>query len=424
MTMTIRLNRSAALVLLALVGCALVVSACAGSVSSSATGSVPTVLRAYHPPANGCGSYSAAMPKDPDGLIASLDAEHRAAYPGYSAYDPSGLSVIKSAWADWKPSHPAPYRIAISWSALVSDFQVQMVRLLQKQLTQAGFQVTLRTTAQLDVGQQLSQFHSLVLGKPDLIILETPSPDAFIGPVDSAARQGIPTISFDGYVASPNAVDLDINFYLAHAEMTSAVARVLNGKGNVIYLHSISGVTIDSDAKAAWDAILARCPGMHKVGEVYGGFSDSLAKSELLRFLATHPQPVRAVLPTAAMSVGALKAFIQTGRGVPVVTDVGPTDAHVAYVNEQKNVPYIGVAFTPVANAAGIVDVARRMLDGQGVRMNVLLDRAPLVTNFNVERWTLSGWTLNSTGVAPGLRSDFFTDHYLAGFFAHPRPLE
>jgi ribose transport system substrate-binding protein len=410
---------------LAAAACAVAVGGCAGHSTSSPTSSTAaSVLNGFHVPSSGCGSFSARMPADPQGLIASLDAQHRVAYPGYSAYDPTAVRVVKSAWSNWKPDHPPPYSIAISWSALVSDFQVQMVHLLQKQLTDAGFQVTLRTTSQLDINQQLGQFHSLVLNKPDFIILETPSPDAFLGPINNAARQGIPTLSFDGYVDSPNAITLDINFFLAHAEMASAVSRVLGGKGNVVYLHSISGVTIDLDAKAAWEAVLSNCPGLHKVGELYGGFSDSLAKSELLRYLATHPQPVSAVLPTAAMSVGAQQAFIQTGRGTPVIPDVGPTDARLAYMAQHKQEPYIGVAFPPVPNAAGIVDVTRRMFDGQGLRMNVILDRAPLVTNLNAARWMRPGLTVNSNTMAPGATGDIFSDSYMAEFFAQPRALK
>jgi ribose transport system substrate-binding protein len=414
---------SRALAVSVAVGALFVTSGCSGTNGPSVSASVPSWLNNYQPPSSGCGSFTASMPGDPDRLIASLDAQHRAAYPGYSAYQPGAVQVIPTSWASWHPNHPPPYTVDISWSALVSNYQVQMVDLLQKELTQAGFRVTLRTTSQLNVPEQLSQFHALVLSRPDFIILETPSPDAFIGPINQAAAQRIPTLSFDGYVASANAITLDVNFYLAHALMTSAAVRLLAGKGNVVYMHSISGVTIDLDANAAWDAILKRCPGIHKVGELYGGFSDSLAKSQMLQFLATHPESIGAVFPTASMSVGIMQAFVQTGRPAPVVTDVGPTNGRLGYIEQHKSYAYVAVAFTPQACAAALVDVTRRMLDGQGVRMNVLLAQVPLVTNFNASEYSKPGWSLGTPGVAPGIPGQFFSDSYIAAFFAHPRQL-
>jgi ribose transport system substrate-binding protein len=410
------------LCLFALVG---VIGACgtsSGGAGSGVVSSVPASLKNYQPPSTGCGSYSGSLPSDPHGLLASLDATHRANYIGYSAYRPGAVKVVKSTWANFKPSHGPPYKVAISWSALVSDFQVQTVNLLKQHLTKAGYQVVLRTTSQIDINQQLGQFRSLLFDKPDFIILEAPTPDAFIGVVDDAARQGIPTMSFAGYVDSPNAITLDTNFYLAHALMTSALARVLGGKGNLVYLHGVSGVTADEDAQAAWDEVLKHCPGLHKTGDAYGGFSDALAKSQLLSYLATHPQKVDGVVATAGMTVGATQAFIQTGHPVPIIPDLGPTTGRLGYWSQHKTLPYLAVAFTPAATAGGMVDVVQRVLGGQGLRMNVLIDQSPLITSFNASSWTKPGWALNTPGVPTGTRNSEFSDSYLSAFFVRPAP--
>jgi ribose transport system substrate-binding protein len=408
---------------LALAAAACMITAC-GSTSAAAGTAVKgvAVLKNYSPPDNGCASFSAQLPKDPQGLLASLDATHRDAYEGYSAFDPGAVKVLPSTWANWKPHHGPPYTVGISWSALVSDFQVQTVNLLKSELMKAGFRVVLRTTSQIDIGQQLTQFHSLVLDNPDFIILEAPTPDAFAGVINQAAGRGIPTLSFSGYVDSPNVINLDTNFYLAHAQMTSALAGVLGGKGNILYLHGVSGVTADADAQAAWDQILKHCPGLQKAGDVYGGFSDSLAKGQLLTYLATHPQPINGVVATAGMTVGATEAFMQTGRPVPVITDFGPTSGRLGYWNDHKTFPYVAAAFPPAAAAGGMVDVAQRVLGGQGLKMNLLVDRSPLITNFNAGAWAEPSWTLSTPGVPTGTRDAEFSDSYLAAFFARPAP--
>lgn len=125
---------------LAIVAAAMVVagSGCAKS-SSTATSpggaaKVPAFARGFKPPTSGCGSYPIRQPADPDGVIASLDAQHRAALGGYADFPGSTVKVVKSRWANWKPAHPGPYKVAVSWGQLVSDFQVQIVDNLKKDL--------------------------------------------------------------------------------------------------------------------------------------------------------------------------------------------------------------------------------------------------------------------------------------------------
>ena len=195
---------------LAIVAAAMVVAGSGCAKSSSTTTSaggaakVPAFARGFKPPTSGCGSYPIRQPADPDGVIAALDAQHRAALGGYADFPGSTVKVVKSRWANWKPAHPGPYKVAVSWGQLVSDFQVQIVDNLKKDLGQTPGvgTVDVRTTGNnLDIAQQLQQYQSLVQVKPDLIILETPSPDSFYGPVQKAAAAGHP----DGDAAQPGA---------------------------------------------------------------------------------------------------------------------------------------------------------------------------------------------------------------------------
>ena len=91
----------------------------------------------------------------------ALDAQHRAALGGYADFPGSTVKVVKSRWANWKPAHPGPYKVAVSWGQLVSDFQVQIVDNLKKDLGQTPGvgTVDVRTTGNnLDIAQQLQQY--------------------------------------------------------------------------------------------------------------------------------------------------------------------------------------------------------------------------------------------------------------------------
>lgn len=101
-----------------------------------------------------CTTIPNQPPADPDGVLASLPAQYRSNYNGYTG------TIHKSAWANWTPRHPAPWRVGVSFSQI----------------------------SPLDVTQQLQQFNSPVQQGADLIIYEPLAPAPFAPAVDEAAK--------------------------------------------------------------------------------------------------------------------------------------------------------------------------------------------------------------------------------------------
>jgi ribose transport system substrate-binding protein len=409
---------------IAALGVAVGVAACGGG-SSSAPGSsaagakVPAFARNFSPPASGCGSFTAKAP---------VDNVHKRALGGYTDFPNSTIKLLKSAWASWKPSHPGPYTIAISWAQLVSDFQVQVVDEMKKQF-QADKnvkQLIVRTTgSNLDVAQQLRQYEALVQQKPDIIVLESPSPDSFNGPVQKAKAAGIPTVTLLTPVPVDGAVNVDGNNYLGAATTVSYVTKLLRGKGNLLAVRALPGPAVDSQAFAGWKAAVANCPGMKIVGQVFGGFSEAGAKSETLKYLATHPQKVDAAAVLAGMGTGTMKAFQQTGRPIPALAEIGLDKGLLGYWRQnQAKYHAASTSLPPVPAADAIHEVVMRMLAGQGVRLNTLVGELPIVNDSNLSQWSEPDWNLNTPGGASGTRSSFLPSAFLSGFFSKPAPLK
>jgi ribose transport system substrate-binding protein len=429
------LNRTTATRLaaaLALASSTVVVAACGGSGGSSgsagASGAkIPAFAQNFKPPTSGCGSFSAKTPADPDGVIAGLDAAHKAAMGGYADFPQSTVKVLKSAWANWKPSHPGPYTIGISWNQLISDFQVQVVNSMKKEFGQDKNvrQLIVKTTGStVDVGQQLQQYNQLVQAGPDLIILETPSADSFDGPVQRAKAQGIPTVTLLSPVPVDGAVNVDGNNYLDAAQTMSYVSKVLGGKGSVLQVRALAGAAVDAQTNEGWDAVVRNCPGMKVGGELFGGFSESLAKSETLKYLATHPQKFDALTALAGESVGTLKAFQQTGRPIPPMAEVGMDKGFLGYWQQnQSRYHSSSTTLPPVPAARALHEVSMRMLAGQGVKLNSLIAENPVVTDANLADWADPSWNLNTPGTVPGDPQSFMPSKYIDDFFAHPAPL-
>jgi ribose transport system substrate-binding protein len=429
--------------IISLVGIAVLVTACGSSSSSSSSsgntssnggsgesgsgGSNEEVawLKEFKPPASGCGSFEAQFPPDPEGALKELDAAHRETYRGFGVYPKSPIEVLKSPWSNWKPSHAAPYKVAIVWGSKNNASQIDAVNLMEKELNEAGITTSVSTTNGFDPTQAVQNLQAAIREHPDLIIAEAQVPEAFLPVIDDAAKEGIPTITAQGAVATANAVNIEPNFFLAGAVSMSAASRLMGEEGEALYVHGIAGTGPDVQAQNGWEAVLKNCSGMKVAGEIEGQYDPSIAKSETLKFLATHPQEIGAVVQPGAMSVGIVEAFEQSGRPTPIVPDFGTIEKGlIGYAQQNPSeFVYLATSYTPAANAGSAVDVARRMLAGQGVKLNMLVGEMPLITPFNVEELADPSWTLQTPGTVTGTQEPF-TPKYLEAFFERPAPLE
>ena len=420
----------------ALVASALAAAGCGGSGGSGGSGgtaaaggaNVPAFAENFAPPAAGCGSFTTKAPADPDGVVAALDQKHQDALGGYADFPGSTVKVLKSRWADWKPSHAGPYTVAVSWGQLVSDFQVQLVDNLKKDLaaTKGVGAVEVRTTgSNLDIAQQLQQYNGLVQTKPDLIILESPSPDSFNGPVQKAADQGIPTVTLLSPVPVDGAVNVDGNNYLAAAEGASYLTKVLGGKGDVLTVRALATAPVDNQINTAWKRVIESCPGMKLAGEAFGAFTEAAAKSETLKYLGTHPARLDGVTIMPGEAVGVLQAFKQTGRPVPPAAEVGMDKGFIGHwQRNQASYHASSTSLPPVPAARALAEVSGRMLAGQGVKLNTVVGELPVINDATLADWADPSWTATTLGTVSGKADDFLPSKELDGFFANPAPLD
>ncbi|HWH95120.1 MAG TPA: substrate-binding domain-containing protein [Baekduia sp.] len=402
-------------------GCGASSSGGSGAGSGATGAKVPAFATNFTPPASGCGSFDAKPPADPDGVIAALPKAQQEALGGYADYQGSTVKVVKSRWAAWKPDGSGPYRVAVSWGQLVSDFQVQTVDQLKQRLkaTKGVGQVEVRTTgSNLDIAQQLQQYNSLVQAKPDVILLETASPDSFGGPVQKAAAQGIPTVTLLSPVPVDGAVNIDSNNYLGAAETASYLTKVVGGKGSVLLVRALATASIDSQVATPWKRVVARCPQMKVAGEVFGAFSEAQAKSETLKWLGTHPQKLDALTAMPGESSGVLQAFKQVGRPVPPAAEIGLDKGFLGHWRaNDASYDAASTSLTPVSAGRATAEVIGRMLAGEGVKLNTIVGETPLVTDANLGDWADKSWTLQTSGTVSGHPDDFLPSKDLDAFF-------
>lgn len=367
-----------------------------------------------------CGTIPTVAPIDPTGALAALPDNYAKAYNGY--FNP----IAVSPWSEFQSEKSADFTIAILWGPLDNDTQVAFVETAQELL--GGFdtvgEVVVRTASANDaVAQQVQQFNALVAEGVDAIIMQPLSSAAMIAPIESAAEVGIPTIVLLSPVTSLSAINVGANNFLAAAEVTAGVTKIMGGQGNMLTVHAIPGIQLDKDAFAGMNAVLENCPDITQVGDLSGFFAPPVAKGEVLKWLATNGgTQIDGVFQVGGgMAGGIIGAFQDAQMTVPPVAELGASKAHLGYWAQNRDTyDTVGAELVQSVLARASISVALRVLQGQGLQVSSIVDELPVITEAELDDWADPEWDLNTNGSADGPADNpFLNEAYLDGLFAN-----
>lgn len=392
---------AATVLALTVAGCS---SSSAGAAGSSTAGSADS---------SGCGTVPAASFKDAGGLVKALGGQYTAAYSGYSG------TVQASRWATWKPKKTSGLTVGISESQLSNPYQTLINASLQKYLKSYGYKVVDLVSTN-NVTDQIAQFNQLITDKVDLIVYQ-PLASGFNAVVDKAAAAGIPSISMLNNVVDPATVNVVPNSFAAGEAQAAAVAKIMGGKGTVLGVHGIKGVPIDTDAFDGAKAALKLCPGITLDDSLYTDFSPTTAQTSVQQYLAANPtKTIGGVLEGGPMTTGIISAFEKSGVTVPTVADNGLTKGGLAYWSAHQGT-YRGVGLYNPGDglALAVAQVARHMLNGDGVKVSDIVIDPPLVTDANLAKFTRSAFAQGDAATVDqsDVGQPFATTAYIDGFF-------
>ena len=221
-----------------------------------------------------------------------------------------------------------------------------------------------------DVATQIKQMRSLLRQHVDLIISTLGSSTALNPVIDEAAKQGIPVISLLGASTDRNAVNLEPNPIQLGYYGARGLVTAMDGRGNVLVVDGIPGLSIDAGILQGAEAVLRACH-TRVVGTVDGSFDPTIAKAAVLTFLGAHTGSIQGVFQVSDMAAGIFGAFQQEGRTVPPVDDIGGTAASLAYwrAHESKGYQGSGVGIPAIKDGTYAMAAALAMLEGRDVKI-------------------------------------------------------
>lgn len=368
-------------------------------------------------------SVSAADPT-PEEQAAALAAVPKDAQQYYGGYW-YATDLVAKPFQDWKPN-PAPWQICHNDSYLGNSWRANLVSELEaltKQLADQGLAKPelIVTNSNGDINLELTQLKAQIAQGCDLIMMYPGSASGLCAGIEEAYSKGILVVAIDATVTCPQALNVATNPYYRGQYEGEWIAKQLGGKGTVVVMNGQPGTANTVAQETGFRNAVAEFPDIKVAGSLFGMWTGSVAKTEVLKFLATHPGPVDAVFSTGNMGVGVGQAFEQSGRPLPIITEVTNLCSFLAYWKDKGLTANTFVQDGgPMAYSAFIP--ALHMMAGQKPAVNTIFMPLPSITAENFDDYYDPSMTVQSTCFANGKDLHLVPDAYFEQFFTGGEP--
>ncbi|MEU8103648.1 ABC transporter substrate-binding protein [Nonomuraea muscovyensis] len=166
--------------------------------------------------------------------------------------------------------------------------------------------------------EQVAQIKSLLLQKPDALLIDPSSPTALKPVIQQACTAGVKVVVFDSAIDAPCAHVLQNSFADWATQAAKPLLDGIGGKGSVIVSRGVVGSQPEAEMYETTKKILAEHPGVKTVATVTGMCDGATAQKAVLGVLSSVPK-VDGVIGCGD-GYGVAQAFATAGKPVPAVT--------------------------------------------------------------------------------------------------------
>ena len=425
-----------ALSLLALIALAAVVAGCGASSGSSSSSS------SSESSGSETSGSEAGETSEPTADVEELPGECKngksnlSALPSeqqgwYGNVDPT-IQTCASPYVTWlKPKSKPPWTIAYAGTYSGNAWrQVSLKRIeeLAKEYEKAGLVDKLIVSdSGGDSTQMIQQLNQAVSEGADAILTTSPPESAINGSLKEIYEKEIPFVSIDGDMSSPYYVSTGGNLREAGKELAEWLVEEIGTEGTIVAINGIPGITASEATWLGAKSVFDKYPGIKLMGgkPIYGSYTESIAKSEMLKLLSTHPEEIAGVFVQGSMETAAIEALKQTGRPEVPVTNGGATNAAV-YWKEHPETWNKGFIYYPTIGDTNVAwEVLMRTLEGQGPKVTSMT-RPPATYEYNdIAEILPPGASSASAEEMDPPEGSWWTGEQVDGFFEKPaNPLE
>jgi ribose transport system substrate-binding protein len=336
-----------------------------------------------------CGTTPRLAYHDQSGLIAKLGSAYTSQFNGYAT------TVYKSDYAHFKPKGKPPYTVGMAVTAPDTPTQAILNPGLVAGVKQIpGVKKVIQlTTGPTALTTQIQQVHELIQEKVSFIVAQPLVSQSFVSLAKAAAAAHIPFISIFNAVPSPASINIAPNSVNDGLTSGAKLAKAIGGKGLVVGVQGIPGVGVNTEQMAGWTAAFKECPGITFDNSVIGEFQPPVAKSAMLQYLSSHPQPIAGVVETADMTIGIIQAFQQAGRPIPKIVDIGPSVGEFVFFKSNPGDLVASATIPPVGVVNAVKYTIEKLIKGQGPKISEISALSPTYNVSSLSQYIPAGAT-------------------------------
>lgn len=291
--------------------------------------------------------------------------------PAEAGVSPLEAHVLENEQIDVDTSQykkDPPYVVAMSTQGPINGWGKMYDVAATWQANDSGeVEKILHVPANGDPNKQINDMQDLVAQKPDIILLTAMSKAALSAPVERAMGEGIPVVLCASGVESDNFVsEVGRNLYRIAFDNATALAERMGGEGNVLMFNGIAGVdTAVTWQQGATDAFKA-FPGIKLVADQFANWSVADSKKAASAILQAESKIDGVWTGGSEMSIGAIQAFLEAGRPLPLFGTANPLNGFLRLAKE-NDIEFVGSPYPPAMSYIG-VKTCLSILKGETVK--------------------------------------------------------
>ncbi|WP_306145807.1 ABC transporter substrate-binding protein [Roseibium sp. MMSF_3412] len=264
----------------------------------------------------------------------------------------AGAAALAIAATLTPAAFAADYTIGVSNTVQGNGWREEMICAMRAQaLVEADVSNLIVAHRNTDSAGQLEDINNLIEAGVDAIVLNPSNPDALNSALNAAMEKGIVVVAVDAGVTADGAYILSNNQEEYAYLGAKWLFEQLGGKGDVVYMRGIAGVSADTDRDNGFKRALAEHPDIKVVHEVFTGWQQDQGKQQMFDFLATGI-PFDGVWTSGIDNV-IVDAFVESGA--PLVPIVGADNAgFVQYLTEVDGLTGAAVTNPGSVGGAGV----------------------------------------------------------------------
>jgi ribose transport system substrate-binding protein len=172
------------------------------------------------------------------------------------------------------PAGPKMYVVGVSNTLTGNGFREEMICSIKAQAKASGIvSKVIVTNRNTDPSGQIADMRNLISAGVNVIVLNPSDRSALDPVIKQATDAGIVVVTVDQGVTSPTAYQL-YNNQVKYATLGADwLFKQLGGKGNVVEMRGINGVSADADRHTGFMQTLANYPNIHVVKQTFTNWS-------------------------------------------------------------------------------------------------------------------------------------------------------